>query len=71
MNNTSFLQNRAMGIFSMFMIFVYFAIGIGMLFFWQEVNNHTAIGILLTAWASFRTYMLIRHRARMKNSDQI
>ena len=69
MNNNSFLEGRVYRTFGIFMIFVYAALGVAMLFVWQEFPNHLVVGIILIMWASFRTYMLFRYRARMKNND--
>ena len=73
MANSSILQGRVTGIFSMFMIFLYATLGLLMLFVidWPELpkTNRTVIGIALLLYAAFRTYMLFRMRARMKNSS--
>jgi len=69
MNSRNILEGRITGIFGIFMIFIYAGLGIGMLFFWKEVNNHTLVGILLLAWTFFRIYMLFRHRAARKAED--
>lgn len=70
MNNNSFLENRAMRGFGVFMIFIYTILGILLLFVidWPEVpkTNRIIIGVVLLLYAAFRTYMVRQHRKRLQ-----
>ena len=74
MDSRSLLEGRVTQYFGIFMLFIYAALGMLLLFvpaFWEDIPSkyRTAFGIVLVAYAAFRTYMLFKMRARIRSSN--